>query len=198
LNKSLKINGGERKLSSGHELANIMRRKIKDIDPIVLAENSKYIAALLDGEGHFSIRPQHPPLSFYPLIALGMTHKKTIDSTAKIFGVSTYIVRNERPLKDCYRLRVTTQKECDQICEAISEYSITKSKQIKLLLRFLKLQKELETSSGKQERKRILFKMIDLYIACKKTNERGPTPDYDAMRNDMQEMVINDLARRFG
>jgi hypothetical protein len=185
------------KLSLSHRLSNAMYRWEKNIDRKTLSKNAKYLAALLDGEGHFDIVPQFPPLSFYAIITLGMTHKKTVETAADIFGVTTDLVERERPYRDYYVAKIMTQRECEQVCKELSKYSITKAAHIELLLEFLQLKKKLRFA-WKVERKKILFRMIELHILCRKANERGTPKDFKVVRKNLREMVIKDIGRKFG
>jgi len=163
-------------------------RKVSSINLDILTKEARYAAGLLDGEGSFVLREigkTYP--RFSPLIELAMTHKETVEFAARVFCVSTDKLIREKPNKDVYYLRITTIDEIKQVCEALLFYSITKKKQIQILLDYFSLKEKLIHPINKQilQNKEILQKMIDLFIELKKLNERGTPPDYDSMKQEL-------------
>jgi hypothetical protein len=163
-------------------------RKVANINLTVLRNEAKYAAGLLDGEGSFILREVGKTYPrFSPLIELAMTHKKTVEFVAEVFCVTTGKVARNKPRKDAYYLRITTQKEIKQVCEELEEYSVTKRKQIQLLLDYFSLKEKLIRPIGRHilQNREILEKMIDLFIELKKLNETGEPPNYDAMKREL-------------
>jgi len=169
-----------------------MRRKIHDISTPNLRDHAPYLAGLLDGEGSFMIINPKDSLTFTPTIALGMTHEATVAWVAKLLGVTyDFNEKREAKHKDVYVLRVNTQKECLQICQALYGYSITKKEPIKCMQNFLKLQESMPSYGTK--RKESLLRIIDLFITCKKANHRGTPRNYEAIRKKLQKLVALQL-----
>ncbi len=163
-------------------LLDLQFRKIKNIVTEELNENAAYVAGLMDGEGAFCIINPKNTLTFYPCIQLKMTHRDTVATVADLFGVS-YVERKEQPPhKNSYCLRVTTQAECEQICNVLRPHAITKQEQICLMLQFL----ELTQTKTKED----MLQIIDVFIAVKKANDRGKGLDFNAIRADLRERVI--------
>jgi hypothetical protein len=168
--------------------AEIKYRKVSSINLDILTKEARYAAGLLDGEGSFILREigKASP-RFLPLIELAMTHKETVEFAGKVFCVSTDKLIREKPNKDAYYLRITTNDEVKQVCEALLFYSITKKKHIQILLDYFSLKEKLVHPIDKQilKNKEILQKMIDLFIELKKLNERGEPPDYHSMKQEL-------------
>lgn len=166
-------------------------KKLRDINPDSLAKHAPYLAGLLDGEGTFAIRMiNNDHLLFFPMIEIGMSHEKTIEFVADIFGIDrSRKSKREKPHKDMYYIRVTTQAEIEQIAEALRPYSITRQEQIQLILEFFSLKRTFPGGKYDSKSRAILLKMVDVYIEVRKRNERGPPPDYESMRKRLKSKV---------
>jgi hypothetical protein len=166
-------------------------RKVRDITADSLTKHAPYLAGLLDGEGTFAIRvTKMGTLLFSPMVEISMSHKETIEFVAGIFGVTWGKVKMNKPHKDMYYLRVTTQNEIRQIAKALLPYSITKHEQILLVLKFFSLKDTFPGGKYDPHSRDILLEMIDVYIELAKRNERGEPPNYDAMREKLRARLI--------
>jgi hypothetical protein len=161
---------------------NVNYRKIRNIVQQDLDENAPYVAGLMDGEGAFCIINPKDTLTFYPCIQLKMTHENTVAKAADLFGVSYSRREEQPPHKDSYCLRVTTQAECEQICDALGQYAITKQEQISLMLKFLEL--------SQKKTKENMLEIVNVFIAVKKANDRGQGIDFNAIQNNLRKRVI--------
>lgn len=155
-------------------------RWLKPINTVDLEVNAPYLAGLLDGEGTFTILTKSTPPK--PLVEICMTHEETIAFAAEVFGVSYSKVNRLKPHKDVYAIRIHTQKEIQQIANALLPYSKTKQEQIHLLLKWFELREELAKNTTDM---RIRERMADLCIEIKKRNQRGNPPDYTEMRTQL-------------
>ena len=91
-----------------------------------------------------------------------------------------------------FTIKITTEKEVEQICQALSEYSRTKLDQITRLLDYFSLKKLRTTAANSKDiakQNEILHNMVDVYIELKKANERGNSPDYDAMKEKLLNKI---------
>ena len=120
-----------------------------------------------------------------------MTHEPTIEFVKEIFGVTHEFREPKSKLhKTAYNLRVNTIENCLTICTALFEYSITKKEPIKLLWEFSKLSTSIPPQGP--ERKEVLLKIVELYVACRKANLRGRAPNYEAMKKRLQRLVAKE------
>lgn len=168
-------------------------RKMHDIDPSKLDENSPYIAGLIDGEGSFIIHKSEYEnrVRFSPMIVLGMTHEETVKTVADHFGVSCVTRKRRKPLKHMYVFLVRTLSDIKLICETLYPHSITKRKQMELFLKFVELKNRISgrVKHDNPEHKHVYLQMVDKYIELRKLNERGPPPDYESMRERLKSKV---------
>lgn len=166
-------------------------RKLGNINLKTLEDYAPYLAGLFDGEGSFVLRETGKNLpNFSPLIEISMTHEQTIQFVAKEFNVGPVGKYQRKNSKDLYYVRVTTQNEIKQVCEALQHHSITKHEQISLLLDYFSLKTALKTAKRTTSKHReILIKMVDLYINLKKANAGIKHPDYEAMRQDLLKRI---------
>jgi hypothetical protein len=159
-----------------------------------LRNNAAYLAGLMDGEGSFFLlETGKKHLRFSPLISIGMTHQQTVKFAADIFRVGPLVkVARNRPRKDMFTIRITTEKEIKQICQELSKHSKTKLDQIMLLLEYFSL-KEMQTTAADSndisKENEISQKMVDGYLKLKSANERGPPPDYDGIREKLLNKI---------
>lgn len=173
-------------------------RKLGNINWHILSKYAPYLAGLLDGEGSFVLRETgRKHLHFSPLISLGMSHEKTVQFAATVFRVGPLGKVVRKPHKDMFTIKITTEKEIRQICEALLSSSITRHKQILLLLKYFSLkesQATLPTAKDVSQSRKIWLEMINVYMKLKKANERPPSPDYNAMR----EKLLNKIPKDWG
>jgi LAGLIDADG DNA endonuclease family protein len=153
-----------------------------------------YLAGLLDGEGSFNLLERGKAnLCFRPQIQIAMCHELTIDVVAKVFNVGPVKKKKgEGYHNDSFYIRVTTEKEVQQICETLLRYSITKLEQIKLLLRYFSLKTEKQnTGCSLTRQKEILIEMVDIFIGIKKLNERPSKkpPNYEEIKQDLFKRI---------
>jgi hypothetical protein len=146
-------------------LFGICRRKLRDIKQKDLEAEAPWLAALLDGEGTYTIiQDPRSELSFSASIELGMTDEATIKKVKKLFGVSSRLVKSkDENHKDCYVIKVSTQKENMQICQALKKYSVTKKKRIGYVIKFLQLKIKLRSLVG-DKKKQCLSEIVDVFI----------------------------------
>ena len=168
-------------------------RKKGNINLGYLRNNARYLAGLIDGEGSFCIlEKKGNHLRFSPLISLQMTHEQTVSFTANVFNVTFGESKKQKKAffhKDVYRVLVTTKTEIGQIAKELLAYSITKRKQIELMINYLKLEEEMNNERTYVKKKEILKKVIEIFIELKMNNERGEPKDYELMRQSLLERL---------
>ena len=135
---------------------------------------------------------------FTPIIGVGMTHEETIKFVADLFGVSYVKRERKRPRKDVYVLRVTRTEELKTILRALLPWSITKRKQIELLLQFISLKESLPEEVMGRTKRRILpqhvdnyLRLSDIYLKLRKLHAKGGHFDYDTLRKRLQDKIKN-------
>lgn len=164
-------------------------RKTHDIIPEKLADESPYIAGLMDGEGCFRLQKlSGKKIRFRPLIQLAMTDEPTVAYIGNIFGVNYQLVKRKNKKKyhkKVYRLLVTTEAEMNQIAKALVVHSITKKRQMEIMINFF----ELEATKEEANQQEVLQKEIELYIENSQLNQRGKPKNFVRIRAKLLKCV---------
>lgn len=174
-------------------------RKLGSIDLKTLTDKAPYLAGLLDGEGCFVLREVGKTYPrFTPIIELAMTHEDTVKWSAQVCNVTKAKAVRDKPHKDVHYTRIYKQDDVRLVCKAILPYMITKRKQVKLFLEYFSLKQKLiyPVNRNISINKPIIDEMISVFIEIKKANERGKTPDYDAMRRRLLERISETQEKR--
>lgn len=175
------------------KIPEIYFRKKGDIKEKLLEHYSPYLAGLFDGEGSFVlVETGKNGINFSPIIEISMTHKKTINFVANIFNVTIGKPQKKGINKTTFPVKVTAEKEIIQICKSLFHHSITKKKQIELMLQLISLKFDRKKMTPQiAEYKKISEKMIEIFIQLRKENERSSKnpPDYESLKEKLENKL---------
>ena len=168
-------------------------RKIDDVDKTMEEDRIPYIAGLLDGEGGFSIKMTNKrPPRFQAHISLQHTHEETVSKFAEWCGVD-YKNRLGKKGRRLYYTRINTQEDLRKLLEMLQPWLITKKKHAELILEFLSLTRELQSSEKTLDPSRersIRSEQVDIYIDLRKLNLKDPQArhvDYEKLREELHK-----------
>jgi hypothetical protein len=152
-----------------------------------------YIAGLLDGEGGFSIvMTNKKPPRFQAHISLQHTHKETVSKFAKWCGVSPQSRLGPKGGR-LYYTRINTQEDLKKLLEMLKPWLITKKKHAELILNFLSLTGELQSSTKRLDPSRersIRSEQVDIFVNLRKLNPKDPQRrhvDYEKLREELHK-----------
>jgi len=171
-------------------------KKVGEIDPDILQQNSQYIAGLMDGEGSFSIISNPKRLYFRPLLALAMNHEETIKFVADKFGVDSKPILRKRKshvegeagttAKTTYVTRVFVEDDIVKVLTTLLPSLITKKRQAQLILEFIRTKQQF---SGTKARRDLLLKLGEIYVQVRRLNPKGRRFDYDKWHKQFDEAI---------
>jgi hypothetical protein len=174
-------------------------KKVREIDPDILRQNSQYIAGLMDGEGSFSIifnaRTKRP--YFRPLLTLDMDHEETIRFVADKFGVDYKPASTKRKsqiegevkvtVRTMYVTHVFVEDDIKKVLTTLLPSLITKKKQAELILEFIRMKRDF--SGTRVAYKDLLLKQAEIYSKVRRLHKKGRPFDYDKFRKKFDEAI---------
>lgn len=174
-------------------------KKVREIDPDILRQNSQYIAGLMDGEGAFMIKftagKKRP--YFQPLLVLSMNHEETVRFVADKFGVTYAPISRKRKshvggeekvtVKTTYRTLVLVEDDIKRVLTTLLPSLITKKKQAELILEFIRMKQDF--SGTRVAYKDLLLKQAEIYTDVGRLQTKGPHSDYDKFRKKFDEAI---------
>ncbi|MBI5347276.1 MAG: hypothetical protein HZB66_01555 [Candidatus Aenigmarchaeota archaeon] len=130
-----------------------------------------WISAIIDGEGHISLRPHSDGKTYKPSITIANNSEKLIQALKKTIPSGRVYIderKNKKNWSKTYQFSVWKQNEIKQLLEQIKKHLIIKKGRAELMLEFLRIRKDFVAKRDKNGRFCKINQNPEEYIIYKK------------------------------